>query len=195
MSCQHPCLMPVNIIVWCPCCNCPGFDDRKSVKWPSDFLCLLLGCWDRFWWMQCLVFKSGQGFCGEWFWDAKQRLRQLFVLDRFSGQRNAKPGQGMVGQRVKMIVYGLVVAVEIGQKNSRMPRARQGWEWGNEWRLFWCAARVFKVWQKNTRQGKVLVGSFCLWQKKQGEGKLVGVDKVLTGKMQGQVILNLSWKV
>lgn len=27
----------------------------------------------------------------------------------FSGQKNAKPGQGMVGQRVKMIVYGLVV--------------------------------------------------------------------------------------
>lgn len=40
----------------------------------------------------------------------------------------------------------------------------------------------FKVWQKNTRQGKVLVGSFCLWQKKQGEGKLVGVDKVFLQK-------------
>jgi hypothetical protein len=33
---------------------------------------------------------------------------------------------------VKMIVYGLVVAVGIGQKNARMPRARQGWEWGSE---------------------------------------------------------------
>jgi hypothetical protein len=31
----------------CDAATATGCDDRKSAKWPSDFLCLLLGCWDR----------------------------------------------------------------------------------------------------------------------------------------------------
>lgn len=35
----------------------------------------------------------------------QQRLRQLFALDRLYGQKNAKPGQGMVGQRMKLLWF------------------------------------------------------------------------------------------
>ncbi|KAI5402467.1 hypothetical protein KIW84_050185 [Lathyrus oleraceus] len=68
--------------------------------------------------------RNGQGkggFCvGKVFLDAKQRLRQLFVLNRFSGQKNAKPGQGMVGQRVKLLWYAGCF-----QNGDRIVKARQ----------------------------------------------------------------------
>jgi hypothetical protein len=70
--------------------------------------------------------RNAKGFLVNGFEMQNKSSGSFLFWTGFSGQKNAKPGQGMVGQRVKMIVYGLVVAVGIGQKNARMPRARQG---------------------------------------------------------------------
>lgn len=133
--------------------------DRASAKWPSDFLCLLLGCWDRFWWMLCRRSEMHNESELEWVWFAVA----VFV---FSNCQSPLPAVAL-WQTLEEKMSKCFVVFSVGwlywQDSSWIGKANSkgacfGWKkWVN---VLWCAG-CFQNGDRMVKARQELCMIFC----------------------------------